>query len=173
MAESAQVAKVSIKHDAILDVLVANPTLRRSEVAAMFGVTVPWLSTIIHSDVFQEKLRERQDLVFDIAVVRPIQEKLMGAANMAAERLMENLQYESDTKTLNTVLDTTLKNLGYGQKSTGTPVNQQNNFTFNVTKEELADARKLIGRAASLTGIEQSVTEAEYIPLPGQNAEEF
>lgn len=173
MAESAQVAKVSIKHDAILDVLVANPTLRRSEVAAMFGVTVPWLSTIIHSDVFQEKLRERQDLVFDIAVVRPIQEKLMGAANMAAERLMENLQYESDTKTLNTVLDTTLKNLGYGQKSTGTPVNQQNNFTFNVTKEELADARKLIGRAASLTGIEQSVTEVEYIPLPGQNAEEF
>ncbi len=52
-------------------------------------------------------------------------------------------------------------------------MNQQNNFTFNVTKEELADARKLIGRAASLTGIEQSVTEAEYIPLPGQNAEEF
>ncbi len=173
MAESAQVAKVSIKHDAILDVLVANPTLRRSEVAAMFGVTVPWLSTIIHSDVFQEKLRERQDLVFDIAVVRPIQEKLMGAANIAVERLMENLQYESDTKTLNTVLDTTLKNLGYGQKSTGAPVNQQNNFTFNVTKEELADARKLIGRASGLSALEQTVTEAEYIPLPGQNAEEF
>lgn len=172
MAESAQVAKVSIKHDAILDVLVANPTLRRSEVAAMFGVTVPWLSTIIHSDVFQEKLRERQDLVFDVAVIRPIQDKLLGMANQTVERLMEAVQFESDPKTLNTILDTTLKNLGYGQKSVGAPVNQQNNFTFNVTKEELADARKLIGRGSQVP-LEQVVTDAVYVPLLGQNPEEF
>lgn len=146
MALSAQIAKVSIKHDAILDFLVANPTLKRSEVAGYFGVTVPWLSTIIHSCAFQDLLKQRQDLIFDVAVVQPIRDKLMGAANMAAEKLMEALTYETDTKTLNTVLDTTLANLGYGQKTVGIPVNQQNNFTLNITKEDLAGAREMIGR---------------------------
>lgn len=147
MAESAQIQKVSIKHDVLLDYLIANPTAKRSEVAAIFGVTQAWLSTIIHSCAFQEKLRQRQDQVFEVAVLRPIQEKLMGAANMAAERLMEVLPLESDAKTLNTILDTTLSNLGYGQKSVGTPI-QQTNVTVNISKEDLAGARALIGRAA-------------------------
>jgi len=59
---------------------------------------------------------------------------------------MEALNFETDTKTLNTVLDTTLSNLGYGQKLVGTPVNQQNNFTLNISKEDLAGAREMIGR---------------------------
>lgn len=169
MAESAQIQKVSIKHDAILDFLVANPTAKRSEVAAVFGVTVPWLSTIIHSCAFQELLKQRQDLIFDVAVVRPIQEKLMGVASMAAERLMEAVQYESDTKTLNTVLDTTLANLGYGQKTVGIPVNQQNNFNITVSKEELAGARALIGKVQSVVETQEVLPspqprESVYIP---------
>ncbi len=173
MAESAQIQKVSIKHDVLLDYLIANPTMKRSEVAAIFGVTQAWLSTIIHSCAFQEKLRQRQDQVFEVAVLRPIQEKLMGAANMAADRLMEVLPLESDVKTLNTVLDTTLANLGYGQKAAGTPVNQQNNYTFNISKEDLAGARALIGRvgAGPMPGVLSGPAPAEeqvYIPAPEQ-----
>lgn len=177
MAQSAQVNKVSIKHDAILDFLVANPTLKRSEVAGYFGVTVPWLSVIIHSDVFQELLKQRQDLIFDVAVVRPIQEKLMGTANLAIEKLMESLQFETDTKTLNTVLDTTLSNLGYGQKNQGHPVNQQNNITLNVSKEDLSAARELIGQARAPRLESPTINGEEslsgvYIPAKQHSREE-
>lgn len=166
MAESAFIQKVSIKHDMILDYLIANPTLKRTEVAAHFQVTSAWLSTIIHSCAFQELLKQRQNEVFSVAVLQPIRDKLMGAANMAADRLMEVLPFESDPKTLNTILDTTLSNLGFGQKTVGTPVNQQNNFTINVTKDELASARALIGRVPSAVLSPPAPSEQVYIPAP-------
>jgi hypothetical protein len=169
MAESAFVQKVSIKHDVILDYLVANPTAKRTEVAAIFGVTPAWLSTIIHSCAFQERLRLRQDELFTSAVVQPIQDKLMGVAQIATERLMEVVQYESDPKVLSQVADTALKNLGYGQKVVGVPVNQQNNITFNVTKEELAGARALIGRVQTVSvsdGLLESPAALESVYTP-------
>lgn len=173
MAESAQIQKVSIKHDVLLDFLIANPTMKYGEVAVLFGVTRAWLSTIIHSHAFQERLKTRQDELFSVAVVRPIQEKLMGVAALATEKLMEVVEYESDARVLSQVADTALKNLGYGQKTIGPPApSQAVNVTVNITKEELADARALIGKVSSVEALPTPVVEVTYLPSPEQTAGE-
>ena len=72
MAKSVQIQKMSARHEAILQFMIANPTMKMSKVAAHFGVTGAWLSTIIWSDAFQNQLARRHDELFDVAVGRGI-----------------------------------------------------------------------------------------------------
>ncbi len=146
MAQSNQILAVSDLHEGILNYLVTHPAVSRLEVAEAFGVTRCWLSTIIHSDVFQAKLRERQDEVFTEAIVAPIEQKLLGAAHMAAERMMELLPNTGDLREVSGAMDTALKNLGYGQRSTAT-INADQVNVVQVSSESLSRARDLVGAA--------------------------
>jgi len=163
LAESNQILTVSDKHEGILNYLVTNPGCSRLEVAEEFGVTRAWLSTVIHSDVFQAKLRERQDEVFTEAIVAPIQDKLLGAAHMATERLMELLPYEGETNKVAAALDTTLKNLGYGQRVGGVSVSAETVNVVQVSPDALARARTMVGAAREARNI---ITEDQ--PLEGK-----
>jgi len=146
MAESAGIKRVSIKHEAIIDFLIANPTMRLRDVAAHFGVTQPWLSCIIHSDAFQTLLREKQGVVFHHTVL-PIREKMMNIGHMALDKLAEQLPMETDTRTIANVAESVLDRLGFGTK--GAVVNINNtvqNTQVNVLRDELEAARALIGK---------------------------
>lgn len=150
MAESAQIQKVSPRHEAILNYLIANPTVKKAEVAAQFGVSQAWLSTIIHSDAFQAKLRARQEEVFEVAVLSGIEDKLLGVAHQAAERLGELLPLQDNVRDISDTMDKALKSLGYGRA----PVIQQNiNNNYgeqqinNLTAADIERARELVGKA--------------------------
>ena len=84
MSASASIQKVSHKHEAILNFLLANPTLQMGEVAVHFGVSFPWLSTIVHSHAFQDQLKRRQDQVFESAILGTVEEKLGADAALLA-----------------------------------------------------------------------------------------
>jgi hypothetical protein len=144
VAESASIAKVSIKHDAIMDFMLVNPAMPLSAVAKEFGVSQPWLSVIIHSDAFQIQLAEKQAGCFN-ATVLPLREKLVGVAHLAVEKLGDVLENSSVTTDKQFIADTTdsiLKNLGYSPKSAPPPIapTQQNNV-FVVDRETLETAR--------------------------------
>jgi hypothetical protein len=149
MAEN-QIQKMSSRHQAILNFILANPTCKYSEVAAEFGVTQAWLSTIIHSHAFQDQLRRRHDELFDAAVVQPLGDKLHAAAHMTLDEYMEKVPNLSADQLISST-DKLLGKLGFGTKQNGATVihgdviqNNQVN-SAHVSPEVLAEARERIG----------------------------
>lgn len=149
---SAEILKVGIKHEAVMTYMLMNPLQKLSQVAAHFGVTQAWLSTVIHSDAFQAKLRDRQDEIF-VQHVMPIQVKLRAVADLAVTKLGDCVERSVDPDYILNVSDKVLHRLGFAPKSVAAQPSpaqaagvinniQQNTYVGNVTKETLARARE-------------------------------
>ena len=155
MSTSASIQKVSHKHEAILNFLLDNPTLRIGEVAAHFNVTFPWMSTIIHSHAFQNQLKRRQDQIFDCAILGTVEEKLGAAAQVTMDAYLEKVPtFTADQ--LISAQDKLLGRLGYGSNGHGPSIGTQINVQVNhVSKEILEEARNRIG--ANKVGASNSI----------------
>lgn len=61
MAESAQIQRMSHRHDAIIDFLIANPHVKNLELLCHhLQITRSWLSVVMRSDVFREEYTRRR-----------------------------------------------------------------------------------------------------------------
>jgi hypothetical protein len=151
MAQSAQIAKLSHRHEAILHFMIANPTVPASEVARRFNVTQAWLSVVKNSDAFLEARHRYTEEVFHETVL-PIREKLMVAADLALDRMIELTPMETDLEKVRKTTDSVLAACGYTTGSgeargAGPTHNTQNNFFFgNASAEVLNRARAMIGK---------------------------
>lgn len=140
-----QIKRLTPRHDTILAFVMANPTVKRGEVARLFGVTEAWLSTIIHSDIFQARLSERTDQVFSETLV-PLCEKVTALAHKSIDHLLDKvdtMQVDGQFKTA----EMALKMAGYGtqqSRNPTAPLVQQNNF-YAATPELLKAARDRLG----------------------------
>lgn len=157
---SPEIHRVSHRHNAIMDYMLANPEIKLSEVAAHFGMTQAWLSTVIHSDCFQSELKEKQGALFDETVLT-LRDKITGAAHRALDRLGEKLDTVDDPKFILDASEKTLKALGYGTSTTisqaKTVNNVQNNFTVSSEIHEQARQRMLErGRLTALLSPQES-----------------
>ncbi len=143
-----EIKKVDYSHEAMINWLIANPHKQLKEMALEFSVTQGWISTVIHSDAFQAKLIKRQDAFFG-NLTESVQERMVGTATMALDRLQDLIPCALDVKDVGDVTDKLLHRLGYAPASTRNgylgdvqgDVHIQNNF---VTKEELDKARDSI-----------------------------
>ncbi len=143
MAASAQIDKVSWRHEQIVDWMLANPAAKQSACAEFFGVTQAWLSTIIHSDAFQEYKARRyarhQQMLSESTI-----EKVEGLARGAVEVLYERITNEREEIPLGIVKETAdmaLKACGFGPK--GNSNNAEVNVSINVAgAESLERARE-------------------------------
>lgn len=150
MAECVQIKRVSIKHEAIMDFMIANPTVRAGDVAAHFGVTQAWLSTITHSDAFQDMLRAKQDCAFHTSVL-PVKDKMMAIAHQALDRLEVLLPFETEATSVSKIAGDVLDRLGYGSKQVATQIiNNTQNVQVNTLRNELQEAQQLLGQATVL-----------------------
>lgn len=153
--------KVSHRHEAILQWILTNPEKRLKDCAQEFGLTQAWLSCIVHSDAFQEKLKERQDECFSSVVVG-LRERLAGVAQAAVERLGEKVEQSQDPNFLLKAADMTLKNLNPhgvgGLGGSGVTVNQ-NNFYAMADRETLRKARDKMRLMAQETALPVLVPE--------------
>lgn len=156
MSASASIQKVSHKHEAILNFLIANPTLKMGEVAAHFNVTFPWLSTIVHSHAFQDQLARRQDEVFESAILHTVGEKLDAAAQVTMDAYLDKVpMFTADQ--LISAQDKLLGRLGYGSNGKSAQIGTQINVQVNhVSKEILEEARNRIG--ANKVGAPNSIS---------------
>lgn len=160
MAET-QIQKVSHKHEAIVRWLVENPEEPLHKCAKEFGVQRAWLSVIIHSDVFQERLREAHGEVFSETTLK-LREKLSGVAHRAVDKLAEKVEDTQDGNYLLKVADTAMKHLagpstnGVGEAAVG---NTQNNF-YLVDQGALKEARE---RMAAVRGGGEKVIPGEVV----------
>lgn len=89
-----QLAKLSYTHDAMIDLIIAEPTVKPGELAQLFGYTPGWVSRILASDSFQARLAERKSALTDPLVAQSLNERLRGVAIQAVTIVSEKLAAE-------------------------------------------------------------------------------
>lgn len=140
----AEIARLSHTHEAVMDWMLENPERSLRECAAYFGYTQPWVSQLIHSDVFQAKLRQRRDDI-DSTIAADIPAKLRAVADIALERLAAELAKSDSPGFIHETADMVLNRLGYGpQRGGGITVNSGPQVQFVISKDDLAQARGAI-----------------------------
>lgn len=165
----AELKSLSHTHQAIMDFMMANPTVHLGDVAKNFGYTQAWLSQIIHSDAFQAMLKEKQHIAFHHTVM-PIREKMTELAHMALDKTLQLLPQEVDVRTAQDIAEGMLDRLGFGAKPiAGAPggnvynFNQQNNMVVpNTNAAEIAAAREMLASRTSALGVQ---VDGVSIPL--------
>jgi hypothetical protein len=88
--EGVQIKTLRHQHLALMDYMLANPTVPMWAVANHFGRTQAWLSTIVNSDLFQAHMHERRKLIEDDQQ-RHINAKLFSAASQGLDALIAGI----------------------------------------------------------------------------------
>jgi len=135
-----QIKDVRIWHEQLLTWLILNPDKTQGEAAKHFMVTEAWLSTIINSDAFQARWRERRDFMAANAD-QDIYGRMREVASKALDRLTQQVETATDPEFLLSSADKMLNRLGFGAKSGGGNVNVQMN-TY-VASRDLIDGCRL------------------------------
>lgn len=119
-----KLAKVSYTHDAMIDLIIANPSISQNEIAAHFGYTPTWVSIIFNSDAFLERLAERKAELVDPAIVATIEEKVRAVAGRSLELLLEKLHSPNvSEKFILGAVELSTRALGYGARNSAPVVN--------------------------------------------------
>ena len=83
--------KIRYSHEAMADLLVQNPWISQNQVAAHFGYSVSWVSTVITSDAFQSLLASRREEIVDPVLKATLEERFRGLVHRSLEVLAEKL----------------------------------------------------------------------------------
>lgn len=148
MAESVQILSMSPRHMAIADWLLANPSLKRGDLAKEMGVTESWLSIVIHSNVFQEyftKRREHHEELLRSQIVG----RQMAVTIQALDRLKDVLNDDKvDGRLVLDVAEKTAERLGFTTRPSKRTAVEERSMTFSrpVNPGTLAEARETITR---------------------------
>lgn len=158
------IKKLSDVHLQMVDYLTTHPGCTLEELNAYLGgrYTIGWLSQIINSDAFQERLSEARVEIFGDTKMT-IKDRVNSLAHMTLKRLEERIPVETDVNRLTNAADLVLKSLGYGQpKAPAAAPGTVNNTLIvgSVDKETLENARSLMHKSA------EQPAEKVLNPLP-------
>lgn len=142
--QSPGLRKLSWWHDALIDDMLANPLDTLAQRSARLGYTVPWLSTVINSDMFQAAYQARK-LDINNALKDAITIKLSEAAHKSLDLLVEQLEKKRDNipfADLSASTTNILDRLGFAPSKAGTAVQVNVNAPqATVSAEALGQAR--------------------------------
>lgn len=85
------VAKLSYTHDAMIDLIIAQPAISNNQLAAHFGYTAPWVSMIKSSDAFKARLAERRGEIVDPTLTATLQDRFKAVTERSLEVIAEKL----------------------------------------------------------------------------------
>ena len=94
MGENA-VRKVSYTHEAMAELIVANPMISQGEIARHFGYTQGWICQIIASDAFQARLASLKDELVNPELRATIEERFRALVIQSLDKLKEKLDKPS------------------------------------------------------------------------------
>lgn len=158
-----EIQDITYRHEAILRWMLCNPDKKLADCARELNYTQAWLSIIIHSDMFQSRLRSMQERFNDETLIS-LREKLNGIAHASLDKLADNIELSDDPKFLLDVTERTLSRLGYGTQK-GTTVNLINNTQNNVvmspvSPDVLQEARRM------RESLQQTIDQEELREFP-------
>lgn len=126
MSENA-VQKVNYSHDAMIDMIIANPGVSQGRLAHHFGYTQAWVSRVMSSDAFKARLAERRKEIIDPIVSQSVEERFTAVLEKGLDNLHEALvKRPDDTDLAITSIEVASKAMGFGAKVAQGPAVQAN-----------------------------------------------
>jgi hypothetical protein len=125
------ISKVRYTHDAIIDEILVDPAISQGELSRRFGYTQAWMSIIINSDAFKERLAERKGDLVDPKIKASVEDRLEALAKGALDRLLDRVESSVPLKPLELVA---IAKLGTGDRANrpaGPPVSN-NLYVFTA-----------------------------------------
>lgn len=124
--------RVHYTHDAMVNLLIANPAISQNDIAKHFGYSVPWVSRIINSDAFQARLAARKNDIIDPGLAATVDEKLRAVASRSLDLVLEKLEVATFGQALEAAAMAG-KALGYGARQQN--LNLQANFVVAMPQQ--------------------------------------
>lgn len=124
--------KVRYSHEAMIDVLIAEPTISQNELAVRFERSVAWTSIVLGSDSFQAALAKRREELTDPFLIATIEERFRGLATQSLEVIADSLSKTRNCDLALKALDISAKALGFGARGPANGAAIQNNFVINL-----------------------------------------
>jgi len=118
-----QLQKVHYTHDAMIDLIIADPSISQGQIAAHFGYTQGWVSQVFNSDAFKERLAARKEEIIDPVLRLSIEERLRALADTSIKVLLEKLHETPNANVAIRALDVATRALGYGARPNATQIN--------------------------------------------------
>jgi hypothetical protein len=137
-----QLQRLTHRHLAIMDFMLANPVVPMSQVAVHFKVSQAWLSTVRNSDLFVARLNERRKLMDEDQAYR-IGTKMAALAEKgidAMSGIMEDVDQSATVKLDAT--KTALETLGFLGKNAQPAAPQQAPVQVNIGMSAFESARE-------------------------------
>lgn len=110
------VAKTGYTHQALADLILANPAVSQNELAQHFGYTPGWISQILASDAFQAFIAERKNEIVDPLLRGAVEESMKGLVLQSIERLRAKLEANPSDQLVLEVFKNGSRALGYGAR---------------------------------------------------------
>lgn len=142
------IERVKYSHDAMIDLMIAQPMISQGELAAHFGYTQTWVSRVINSDAFQARLALRKEEIIDPVIVASMEEKMKAVAAKSLDIVLEKLNTIGNFDNALKAFEATSKAMGYGARQ---PQAVQNNFVIALpakaasAEEWMRDHSKVVG----------------------------
>jgi len=160
------IQKLSTLHEMLANWILQNPGGTYRQMSAAFNYTVPWLCTVVNSDLFKAYMAERMKEV-NAQVVQDIPAMLRGTAVLAIERMQDVLANTSDPDVIVDSFDKVLHRYGYAPNAKASPAAQQptiqQNNVFFLNRE---DVKELRGHLLDAHKPKEQEINGEIIPIP-------
>ena len=127
------IQRVRYTHDAMIDLMIANPHWSHGQIASHFGYTQPWVSRVINSDAFNARLAERKDEVIDPAIKLSLEEKFRSITDASLDIVLTKLHATQSAELALKVLDISTKAMSYGARNAAPVV--QNTFVVALPQK--------------------------------------
>lgn len=165
MAQSKQISRAEPWHDKLMEWLILHPERSRRECAEEFEVSYCWLSMVINSDLFREKLALRQEKHAEF-----ISRSVVDQAQALAEQSMDVLSDRLETGRaalpigeIREIASLALRTLGLGGSAATGHTQVINANSVNVLS---VDGAVLERARARMRENQERVIEAEHTVLP-------
>lgn len=89
-----KLVKVTYTHEAMIDLILQEPTVTVQELAALFNYTPAWISRILASDSFQARLSQRKSDLIDPLIAQSLNERMKGVAIQSLTIIGQKLEAE-------------------------------------------------------------------------------
>lgn len=86
--------KLTYTHEAMIDLILQEPTATHKELAEIFSLSEGWISRVVASDAFIARLAERKAALIDPVIARSLNERLRGVTVKAIDLISEKLSSE-------------------------------------------------------------------------------
>jgi hypothetical protein len=85
------IQKVSYNHEALIDLIIANPAASQNALAAHFGLTPSWISQVMSSDAFQSAMAKRREQIVDPILQQTVEQNFKALVSRSLDILQQKL----------------------------------------------------------------------------------